>query len=791
MSDIVRQLVARLAAMEARLNSVEGRARLAWAHPVGGGGGVTNPNLVVLAAQAAHGFALGNAVKFDGVSWSKAVAGDDKVGIVCKVVDPDNVWVCEWGIVCIDGATYTPNSVYYLTATAGVTSVTEGTPKRAMFFAVSATMILVTNPAKDAAGGAGLEAITGPAVLGKFDAGSGTPAAISAGSDNTVLGRRGGSLTWAQIATAEIADDAVTADKLADTAVTPGSYGSATQVGVFTVDAQGRITAASNTTVTPAWSSITSTPTTLAGYGITDACSDAELAAHVAAADPHTVYRLESVNVPWAEISGIPSTFTPSAHAASHASGGGDQVDHNGLLNYSANRHIDHSTVSISPGTGLTGGGTIAANRTLTLANTTVTPGTYGSASSIPTLTIDAQGRITAASGNAVSSTLAGDVSGAIGTNTVDKIKGKSLDAAVGTVSGASRADLFMWWDKTTQTWAPFQMWNGSAVTGWVNCYDSTATDSSAKMTGVMAGTKRSVFCRQEATDGLPAALEATTVDTVLGYRGTTLTWAKVARAEQADGVGVSVIGRSVNTTGAVADIAAASDNFVLGRRAGVLTWAKVERAEQADGTGCSVIGRSANTTGGVADIAAGADDRVLIRRSSSLQWLQVTGSDIASNTVTRGNLANGTACTVIGRSANSTGSVADISAAANDTLLGRRGDALTFAKVARSEQADATAASVIGRATNSTGAVADITSAANQVLAANGSNSLAFSRTITLGDTSNAGSITIGNATSASAIVISPTLVTTAGKVLSIREIDVCDGTTAKKMLILASAPY
>lgn len=50
-----------------------------------------------------------------------------------------------------------------------------------------------------------------------------------------------------------------------------GPFGSATQVGTFTVDGKGRITAASNTTVTPAFASITGKPTTLSGYGITDA----------------------------------------------------------------------------------------------------------------------------------------------------------------------------------------------------------------------------------------------------------------------------------------------------------------------------------------------------------------------------------------------------------------------------------------------------------------------------------------------------------------------------------------
>ncbi len=46
---------------------------------------------------------------------------------------------------------------------------------------------------------------------------------------------------------------------------------------------------------------------------------------------------------------------------------GSSQINHNATTNYDANQHVDHTAVSITAGNGLSGGGTIASTRTLTL----------------------------------------------------------------------------------------------------------------------------------------------------------------------------------------------------------------------------------------------------------------------------------------------------------------------------------------------------------------------------------------------------------------------------------------
>jgi hypothetical protein len=75
---------------------------------------------------------------------------------------------------------------------------------------------------------------------------------------------------------------------LANSGVTAGTYNnSATAVTPITFDAKGRATGTgAAVTITPAWTSITGKPTTLSGYGITDAYTKTEVDTLVQGLDP-------------------------------------------------------------------------------------------------------------------------------------------------------------------------------------------------------------------------------------------------------------------------------------------------------------------------------------------------------------------------------------------------------------------------------------------------------------------------------------------------------------------------
>jgi hypothetical protein len=73
--------------------------------------------------------------------------------------------------------------------------------------------------------------------------------------------------------------------------------------------------------------------------------------------------RLDSLEIESGSIRTAFNNFTGSSGVVSASS----QIDHNATTNYVSNQHIDHSTVNITAGSGISGGGNITESRTLTL----------------------------------------------------------------------------------------------------------------------------------------------------------------------------------------------------------------------------------------------------------------------------------------------------------------------------------------------------------------------------------------------------------------------------------------
>ncbi|MBI3218321.1 MAG: tail fiber domain-containing protein [Bacteroidetes bacterium] len=398
---------------------------MAWNQAGGGAGGSQGitiaGNTVQLNSTPGATFGLSNTaptakgqlLAWDGTKWEATIAPTTN-GQVLSWDNTNGKWILATSSTTLSGDVSGSSASTTISGTAGNNIVA------AINNAATTSKIL---PAQITAGTPNQVLTTSAgnvAVWSTLPVGSGTVTNVATGT-----GLTGGPVTT----TGTIA--------LANTAVTTGTYGTTTSVGQFTVDQQGRITAASNQVIPTATNSVTGLLTAadwntfnsklsvvpalggdLSGT-VTAASVDKIKGTSVSATAPTVNQVLQFVGGVW----------TPSTLAA-----GG-------------------SVTNVATGTGLTGG-PISNSGTISLANTAVTTGTYGTTTSVGQFTVDQQGRITAASNQVIPTAttsvtglltaadwntfnsklssipaLGGDISGSLGATSVDKLKGNDISA--------------------------------------------------------------------------------------------------------------------------------------------------------------------------------------------------------------------------------------------------------------------------------------------------------------------------------------------------------------------------
>ena len=279
-------------------------------------------------------------------------------------------------------ATWT--SLSYITGTGGSGTVTSIAGTGTQGVTISGSPITTSGTLS-----IGLGAITPTSVLASGTVGGSNLSGTNTGDQTiTLTGDITGSGTGSFVTT------------LSNTAVTAGTYGSTTQVPVIVVDAKGRITSVTTASISGGSGSVTSvsgsggaTGLTLTGGPITNSgtltlggtlaitaggtgqttASDA-ISALLPSQTGLSGYYLSTngSTVVWAPLAGTGTVTSVSATGSADIAVGGSPITTSGILSFA-------------------------------LSNTSVTPGTYGSSSSIPVIAVDAKGRLTSVTNTAIS----------------------------------------------------------------------------------------------------------------------------------------------------------------------------------------------------------------------------------------------------------------------------------------------------------------------------------------------------------------------------------------------------
>ena len=212
-------------------------------------------------------------------------------------------------------------------------------------------------------------------------------------------------------------------------------------LGVATLDASSKLVATQLPTHTQQWSTITNTPTSIDGYGITDGVHTGQLgiASGIATLNANSVITTSQLPAYTGDVTkpaGSTVTTLATVNSNTGVFGSATQVSQvtvnsKGLVTAVANVDIPNTIALTGDGTASV---TTGSSGALTLATVNTNTGVFGAATLVPRFTVNAKGLITAASNITIPNTIAltGDGTASVTTGSSGALTLATVNSNVG-----------------------------------------------------------------------------------------------------------------------------------------------------------------------------------------------------------------------------------------------------------------------------------------------------------------------------------------------------------------------